>query len=81
MNKIIFSLILALISINVAFAAVGNAEAGKTKAAMCAACHGANGIGTTDTYPNLADRPNRQTALRTHAQQHMLESHSPLGLL
>ena len=54
MNKIIFSLILALISINVAFAAVGNAEAGKTKAAMCAACHGANGIGTTDTYPNLA---------------------------
>ncbi len=41
-------------SINVAFAATGNAEAGKTKAAMCAACHGANGIGATDTYPNLA---------------------------
>jgi cytochrome c553 len=54
MNKIIFSLILALISINVAFAATGNAEAGKTKAAMCAACHGANGIGASDAYPNLA---------------------------
>jgi len=54
MNKIIFSLILALTSINVAFAATGNAEAGKTKAAMCAACHGANGIGASDAYPNLA---------------------------
>jgi cytochrome c553 len=54
MNKIIFSLILALISINVAFAATGNAEAGKTKAAMCAACHGSNGIGASDAYPNLA---------------------------
>jgi len=54
MNKIIFSLILAVTSINVAFAAAGNADAGKTKAAMCAACHGANGIGTNDTYPNLA---------------------------
>ena len=54
MNKIIFLLILALTSINVAFAATGNADAGKTKAAMCAACHGANGIGASDTYPNLA---------------------------
>jgi len=54
MNKIIFSLILAVTSINVAFAAAGNTDAGKTKAAMCAACHGANGIGANDTYPNLA---------------------------
>jgi cytochrome c553 len=54
MNKIIFSLILAVTSINVAFAAAGNADAGKTKAAMCAACHGANGIGASDAYPNLA---------------------------
>ena len=54
MNKIIFLLIIALTSINLAFAATGNVEAGKIKAAMCAACHGANGIGTTDTYPNLA---------------------------
>lgn len=54
MNKIIFSLILAVTSINVAFAAAGNADAGKSKAAMCAACHGANGIGASDAYPNLA---------------------------
>ncbi|MFT6206702.1 MAG: cytochrome c553 [Colwellia sp.] len=54
MNKIIFSLILAVTSINVAFAAAGNADAGKSKAAMCAACHGADGISVVDTYPNLA---------------------------
>lgn len=39
---------------NVALAASGDADAGKTKAATCAACHGANGIGASDTYPNLA---------------------------
>lgn len=54
MNKIILSLILALTSINLAFAATGNVEAGKTKAAMCAACHGANGIGASEAFPNLA---------------------------
>lgn len=28
--------------------------AGKTKAAVCAACHGANGISIIPDYPNLA---------------------------
>ncbi len=36
-----------------AFAA-GDAEAGKAKAAVCAACHGAEGISAVDIYPNLA---------------------------
>ncbi|MCC4263371.1 cytochrome c [Oceanimonas baumannii] len=36
-----------------AFAA-GNAEAGKAKSAVCAACHGADGISQMDIYPNLA---------------------------
>ena len=54
MKQILTSLILTLLSINVAIAASGDAEAGKTKAATCAACHGTNGIGTTDTYPNIA---------------------------
>ena len=31
-----------------------DAEAGKAKAALCAACHGPAGIATTDIYPNLA---------------------------
>jgi cytochrome c553 len=34
--------------------AAGDAEAGKAKAATCAACHGANGVAIAPIYPNLA---------------------------
>ncbi len=34
--------------------AAGDAAAGKTKAASCAGCHGANGISNVPMYPNLA---------------------------
>ena len=34
--------------------AAGNAEAGQAKAAICAACHGANGKASMPAYPNLA---------------------------
>ena len=54
MKHILTSLILTLLSINIAVAAAGDADAGKTKAATCAACHGSNGIGASDTFPNLA---------------------------
>lgn len=39
-------------SANVAFA--GDVAAGKAKAATCAGCHGATGISSVPTYPNLA---------------------------
>ena len=32
----------------------GSAEAGKAKAAACAACHGADGNGAASIYPRLA---------------------------
>ncbi len=32
----------------------GDAAAGKAKAGMCAACHGANGVSAVPMYPNLA---------------------------
>lgn len=54
MKHILTSLILTLLSINIAVAASGDVDAGKAKAATCAACHGANGIGAGDTFPNLA---------------------------
>lgn len=52
-----------------AFAAVGvahaqDAAAGKAKAAMCATCHGANGIATQPDAPNLAG----QSAIYVAAQ-------------
>ncbi|MCP5163113.1 MAG: cytochrome c [Hahellaceae bacterium] len=34
--------------------AAGDAAAGKAKAAVCVACHGANGKAMIPTYPNLA---------------------------
>lgn len=34
--------------------AAGDVEAGKTKAATCAACHGPTGVSAIDMYPNLA---------------------------
>lgn len=33
--------------------AAGDAAAGKAKAAMCAGCHGGNGIAVIPGYPNL----------------------------
>lgn len=54
MKKVLFSVVLGLGMLSNANAFEGDAQAGKTKAAMCAACHGANGIGATDAYPNLA---------------------------
>jgi cytochrome c553 len=33
--------------------AAGDAAAGKVKAAVCAACHGADGTSATDLWPNL----------------------------
>jgi cytochrome c553 len=35
----------------------GNAAGGLTLASTCAGCHGANGIGTTDQFPDLAGQP------------------------
>ncbi|MBZ2169302.1 c-type cytochrome [Marinobacter sp. F4216] len=35
-------------------ASAADVEAGKAKAAVCAACHGQNGIAQIPTYPNLA---------------------------
>lgn len=34
--------------------AAGDADAGKAKSAVCAACHGAEGVSAIDIYPNLA---------------------------
>ena len=53
MKKIMLSLVFAL-SILTNVYAEGDAELGKTKAATCNACHGANGISNSELFPNLA---------------------------
>ena len=55
MKKQVLSLLAATaltVSASSAIAA-GDAAAGKTKAASCAACHGADGMSKIPTYPNL----------------------------
>lgn len=54
MKKVLFSIFIGLSMLSHANAFEGDAKAGKTKAASCAACHGANGIGIMDAYPNIA---------------------------
>jgi len=54
MKNILFSIVIALGMASHTNAYEGDAAAGKTKAAVCAGCHGANGIGIMDAYPNLA---------------------------
>ncbi|WP_426369425.1 c-type cytochrome [Pseudocolwellia sp. HL-MZ7] len=53
MKRFIFSILVLFTGMNVAVAA-GDIEAGKGKVALCASCHGANGISASDAYPNLA---------------------------
>lgn len=48
------SLVIASTLMLAAPAFAGDAGVGKTKAAMCAACHGAAGISAIPMYPNLA---------------------------
>lgn len=52
--KHLFSALVALLVIVAQPALAGDAAAGKAKSAMCASCHGADGIGLTPLYPNLA---------------------------
>lgn len=47
-------LVIAAILLTPLAVQAGDAAAGKAKAGICAACHGANGISIIDTYPNLA---------------------------
>lgn len=48
-------LLAALLALSLpAAAASGNADAGRKKAALCAACHGENGVSVSAEFPNLA---------------------------
>lgn len=52
-KSIFAGLLISAVSITPAFAA-GDAAAGQAKSAVCAACHGANGISGNPLWPNLA---------------------------
>ena len=54
MKKILSPLVIAALCISSPLAMAADAAAGKTKAATCVACHGANGMSPNDLWPNLA---------------------------
>ncbi|MGB1261858.1 MAG: c-type cytochrome [Cognaticolwellia sp.] len=54
MKKFIMTVLLGLSAVATANAAQGDAEAGKGKSAMCAACHGVDGNSLVTMYPKLA---------------------------
>lgn len=54
-GKLMFTgVLVAGMSVSGMVSAAGDPEAGKAKAAVCAACHGQNGIAQIPGYPNLA---------------------------
>ena len=53
MKSFLFTLVAVLV-FAAAPALAGDIEAGKAKSAMCASCHGANGISMSPLWPNLA---------------------------
>ena len=60
MKKLTLALAATVMMASPVFA--GDVAAGKTKAAMCGACHGAAGISAVPTYPNLAGQKAAYTA-------------------
>lgn len=79
-RTIIASLLAA--SIVLAFgtaSAKGNAAAGKTKAAACAACHGADGNGIAPNYPALAGQYQDYLEQALHEYQSGQGSHPVIG--
>ena len=53
MTRILLPLVIAALALP-GISLAGDAAAGKSKSATCAACHGANGISPNDLWPNLA---------------------------
>ncbi len=54
MKKVSLMLLSLMFAIPVSTYAAGDAAAGKSKSALCAACHGGKGISANDLWPNLA---------------------------
>ena len=53
MNKMVTGIVIGVSLIAGSAIAAGDIAAGKAKSAVCAACHGADGIAVIPGYPNL----------------------------
>jgi cytochrome c553 len=53
-NKKVVIAFAMMVSVSSGAFAAGDAAAGKSKSAVCAACHGPSGVSAADMFPNLA---------------------------
>lgn len=65
MKVFLFAIFTSLLFASSAMA--GDVAAGKAKAAVCAACHGANGISMNPMWPNLAGQKEQYLAKQIKA--------------
>ena len=66
MKKILLASVIVLGAVSQVALAAGDAAAGKTKAAVCAACHGADGNSAAPTFPKLAGQGERYLMKQIH---------------
>ena len=62
MKNLLIATALSALSFSAMTSAAGDAAAGKTKVAVCAGCHGVDGISMIPMYPNLAGQKAAYTA-------------------
>ena len=58
-----------------------SSEAAKAKAAVCAACHGANGVSVADHVPNLAGQRESYLALQLRAFRSVQRKHDVMNVI
>lgn len=73
-------LLLAAATLFAATTFAADIEAGKAKAAVCAACHGANGISLIPTYPNLAGQKSAylESSIKAYKTQDRIGGQAPV---
>ena len=65
--KLSFFVILTALLFASSSVMAGDVEAGKAKAALCAACHGATGVSMNPLWPNLAGQKEQYLAKQIKA--------------
>jgi cytochrome c553 len=53
-SRVVVILFAAIVTLSGSAFAKGDADAGRSKSTLCAACHGATGVSPNELWPNLA---------------------------
>lgn len=81
MRRVVWAGLLAAIAFVTSPALAADANAGKTKAAMCAVCHGLNGIAKNPDAPNLAGDNANYIVKQLHAFQKGMRKHEQMTII